>query len=123
MARNERSRFASPPALGLHARFNSQPHCRLPGQCVALAGDRQESLVNAIGRDNSKKRNTALILLSPQGNPPSFYGVHPPEADGKSSWFPMDPHDKNIPTEYRQGWNYRLGGDWGDEPQYDSDEE
>lgn len=88
-----------------------------------LAGDRPESLVNVIGHDNSEKRNTILILFSPQGNPPSFYGVHPPEADGKSSWFPMDPHDKNIPTEYRQGWNYRLGGDWGDEPQYDSDEE
>jgi len=88
-----------------------------------VAGDRPESLVNVIGHDASGKRNTILVLFSPQGNPPSFYGVHPPEADGKSSWFPMDPNDKNIPAEYRQGSNYRLGGAWGDEPQYDSDEE
>jgi hypothetical protein len=88
-----------------------------------LAGDKPESLVNVIGHDASEKRNTILVLFSSQGKPPSFYGVHPPEADGKSSWFPMDPNDKDIPAEYRQGWSYRLGGGWGDEPQYDSDEE
>ena len=89
---------------------------------IALGGE-QRSLMNVIGHYQTEKSNTIVVLFDKDGKAPSFYGIHPQDADGKHSWFPMDPDDENIPAEYRKGETYRLGGTWGDEPQYDSDDD
>ncbi|MDD2661689.1 MAG: hypothetical protein PHY54_18715 [Methylococcales bacterium] len=86
-----------------------------------LNGDKADSLMNVIGAD--KTGNTIVILFSKQGKPPSFYGIHAISDDRKNSWFPMNPDDAAIPEDYKEGWQYRLGGVWDDEAQYDSDDE